>query len=145
MNLEKLFVVDQFNIKGKRLPMDVVNIIKDFAFDDIVRAFIKNKKKELVRVFRTALESRMHPGYFCEEDSPQWMFLADDDLMKCPIQATNCRFCGGYINTSGSSPSPKILCTCNREYEQYPVEDYYELDAHYALDMDDSDRWLDYV
>jgi len=140
MNLEKLFVINQFNIKGKRLPMDVVNIIKDFAFDDTVRAFIRTKKQELVRVFATAVESRMYPGWFCGEDTPQWMFLADDDHMKRPIQATNCRFCGNYINTYCAVA--RIVCSCNREYE---VEEYYELDSHYTVSDDDSDRWLDYV
>jgi hypothetical protein len=100
--------------------MDMVNIIKDFAFDDITRAVAKRNHREIVVIIEMAIESRRNVGLWTtSENSERWIFISSHQL-KGPIQGENCMFCGEYF----LAHNPRIVCSCPRENEWYADDDY---------------------
>jgi hypothetical protein len=47
-----------FSVNGTPFPMEVIDIIKSFAFEDRVVKFIKNKKRDIVKIVDDAIYSR---------------------------------------------------------------------------------------
>jgi hypothetical protein len=43
-----------FSVNGIKFPMEVIDIVKSFAFEDRIVAFMKQKKREIVKTLNTA-------------------------------------------------------------------------------------------
>ena len=54
MSIEKQLAINRFKLKKVLLPYDVLNIIKSYAFEDIIIAFIKKKKIEINNIINNA-------------------------------------------------------------------------------------------
>jgi len=111
MSVTRQLILNNLSVRNRKLPMDVVEIIKSFAFDDSITALIKRKKRELVNVFKSALWSRVNIDYWSAppltEISEFWCFCSkENDVRK--MYGWNCSYCGEYANVS----NPRIMCIC---------------------------------
>jgi hypothetical protein len=107
MSLEK-----QLALNISVLPMEIIYIIKEFAFMHQTTAYIKNKKRELNRLFENAVYSRKNTSAWVSEQSETWLFaIYYDDLTHFQLESGNCAICGQYFMNN----SPKLTCRCYRD------------------------------
>jgi len=128
MKMEKQLAINRFSLRGKLLPMDVLNVVKSFAFDDQITAFIKSKKKKINEQIETAIYSRKNINNWTTETSENWIFMSEDTIL-LPIEGCNCRFCGNYIKNTRVNMS----CTCVQNEDNFEHDDY-----HQEFDFDDN-------
>ena len=135
MSIEKQLAMN-FCVNNVPVPMDVINVIKSFAFVDKTTAFIREKKKEVVEKFARAIYSRANISpWWVTETSETWIFMFDDQK---PIQSGNCMDCGEYFNHS----NPALKCNCPRPGLVLMPEDLDD-DVQQEWDFDD-DPGADY-
>jgi len=120
-------------VNGVYIPMEIINIIKSFAFEEQIVAFIKLKKKEIINHFNTAIYSRQNVSWWITETSENWIFMFANQTK--PIQSNNCGVCGNYMFTT----NPKINCACVRNNEFDHDHDEFDHD-HDDFDHDDLDQ-----
>jgi hypothetical protein len=113
MSVEKQLIVNSLGIKGRLLPMDVVNLVKDFAFDDMVTAQTKVAKRGIMQTFSRAI-SRLNNcgGERFSETSENWEFKVRGGVY---IGSMNCCLCGNYLVAFDH----RVLCRCI-EQNGYP-------------------------
>jgi hypothetical protein len=118
MSVEKQLIVNSLGIKGRLLPMDVVNIIKDFAFDDMVTAQTKVAKRGIMQTFSRAI-SRLNNcgGERFSETSENWEFRVRGFPGSVYIGSMNCCLCGNYL----VAYDHRVLCRCI-EQNGYPED-----------------------
>jgi len=132
MSVEKQLIVHSLGVKGRLLPMDVVNIIKDYAFDDPITNKTKVGKRGIMQTFSRAI-SRLNNcgGERFSETSENWEFRVRGIPGGVFLTGMNCCLCGNYL----VSLDHRVLCRCI-EQNGFPE------DAD--LTSDNSDDW-DYV
>ena len=107
MSIEKQLAMN-FYVGGKPLPLTLIDIIKGFAFQDRIVAFIKRKKREIVEHFYYAIYSRKNQCALVTDNSETWLFMFSNQYRI--IRNGNCSVCGEYF----FSNNPRtITCTCN--------------------------------
>lgn len=111
MMLEK-----QIAINRLRLPMDIVNIIKDYTFDSLMTGFIKKKKKEIIDLFDQAIYSRKNTAVWVSETSEEWIFLFG--IGEKQIESCNCSICGNYI----VALDYRIVCHCPHQNHDIEID-----------------------
>jgi hypothetical protein len=126
-----------FRVNNVFLPMDVISIIKDFAFQDKVVAATKKQKKNLITDFTTAIYSRAYPSTFVNDTTEDWKFLSSD--FTANVEGTNCSVCGNYLIAF----SHKILCRCEHQNHNFELDGDI-MDDHVFEDPDADELWLDY-
>ena len=108
------------------IPIELIDIIKSYCFYDNksilmakIEKFIKFKKTRIVMMFRDFTISRFMPGFpediILDDESERWLILNfTHRRIEFQLEATNCRCCGNYKNTSRNFTSlPKIIkCIC---------------------------------
>ncbi len=124
MSCEKQMIINRFH---PRLPVDTLNIIKNFSFYDIETAakFAAIKKwhnarmKRICQKFQNHTVSRLHPYAFYEEEGDneeKWILLNHNCRNICvQMQGDNCRICGNYkrtYETDFAELPASIKCTC---------------------------------
>jgi hypothetical protein len=101
-----------------RLPMDMINIIKDYSFYNIEEVAKKNKEK-VCHVILSAEYTRANrfnhdPTYSDNEET--WCFgyahLDSSCVESIQLQATNCSICGNYIHYCHDFNINSIICHC---------------------------------
>jgi hypothetical protein len=118
----------QLVINRMKIPGELINIIKEFCFYDnksILMAktekFIKFKKTRIVMMFSHFTISRFRPivnqdeGIVFDDKSEYWTIINHTHKdIEFTLEATNCKCCGNYKNTSKNFTSlPKtIKCGC---------------------------------
>lgn len=116
----------QLVINCMRIPKEMINIIKSFCFYDNksilmekTEKFIKFKKKRIVMMLRDFTISRFRPcvedGIILDDESEYWTIINHTHKqIEFTLEATNCKCCGNYKNTSKNFTSlPKIIkCLC---------------------------------
>uniref|UniRef100_A0A6C0B2Q9 Uncharacterized protein n=1 Tax=viral metagenome TaxID=1070528 RepID=A0A6C0B2Q9_9ZZZZ len=91
------------------LPMEIIYIIKEFAFIDQTTVFIKNKKRELNQLVKNAVYSRKNTSVWTTETSETWLFAVYYEDITCfKLESGNCADCGQYFMNN----SPKLMCHC---------------------------------
>ena len=111
-----------------KIPVELIDIIKSFCFYDnksILMAktekFIKFKKTRIVMMFSYFTISRFMHGIpedgdiVLDDESEYWTILNHTHkTIEFTLEATNCKCCGNYKNTSRNFTSlPKIIkCIC---------------------------------
>jgi hypothetical protein len=101
-----------------RLPMDMINIIKEYSFYNIIEEAKKNKEK-VCRVILSAEYSRAnrfnHDPTYSDNDE-NWCFgyahLDSSCVESIQLQATNCSICGNYIHYCHNFNINSIICHC---------------------------------
>jgi hypothetical protein len=135
----RMSAAKQLAINRLRLPMDVVNIIKDYLFDDLVTGFIKQKKRELVTLFEEAVYSRKNTSVWISDSSEDWLFLFG--IGEKQIEGCNCFRCGNYLVAFDH----RILCRCAHQNHDIDVDGPIEFDDNVQdFDFDDEPMW-DYM
>jgi hypothetical protein len=126
MNVSKQLAMN-FSIHGIKFPIEVIDIIKSFAFEDRVVACTKKTMKELVKTIDCAIISRKNFYSYVDGTSETWEFRVFDQWNSefLSIKNTNCRVCGEFDPSFNS----KFVCRCAVE------EDYYYDDEN------DDDPW----
>lgn len=111
------------------IPKELFDIIKSFCFYDNnsilmekTEKFIKFKKTRIVLMFKYFTISRFRPivnedeGIVFDDKSEYWTIINHTHkYSEFTLEATNCKCCGNYKNTSSNFTSlPKIIkCICN--------------------------------
>uniref|UniRef100_A0A6C0B8F1 Uncharacterized protein n=1 Tax=viral metagenome TaxID=1070528 RepID=A0A6C0B8F1_9ZZZZ len=104
MSLEKQLAMN-FNV----LPMEIIYIIKEFAFMEQTMAFIRMKKRELNQLIENAVYSRKNTSAWVSHDSETWIFgIYYKDMTYFQLESGNCADCGQYFINN----SPKLTCQC---------------------------------
>lgn len=117
--IDKQMVINRINLKNIKLPMDVVNIIKDFVFYD-EKTKTKNKKNKLINrinsLHYTVLDfgeyQLNYTGFIFEGNYPNnnGIFIEDKPHIYCDF----CLKCGNYQNNISINRNNNIICKCIR-------------------------------
>jgi predicted 3-demethylubiquinone-9 3-methyltransferase (glyoxalase superfamily) len=106
MSIEQQLAMN-FYVGRRPLPINVIDIIKSFAFQDKTIAFIKAKKREIIEQFYYAIYSRKNQCAWVTDTSETWLFMFSYQFV--PMQSGNCSICGEYF----FSNNPRTICRCN--------------------------------
>jgi hypothetical protein len=130
-------VTKQLIINEIRLPMDMINIIKEYSFYNIEEIAKQNKEK-VSRVIVSAEYTRANrfgnnPTYSDNEEFWAFGFAHRDSscVESLQIQATNCSTCGNYIEYCHDFNIHSIICHCwdqNNEDDGWNTDDLYSDD-----------------
>ncbi len=134
MSIEKQLAINRFKLKKVLLPYDVLNIIKSYAFEDIIIAFIKKKKIEINNIINNAQFRRANKsGLWCI-GFENFNFVGE-----------NCLLCGNYSDMDSIGEfSSKIKCRCaHNVYYDIDDDDIYN-DNYYKNVEYIGDVWSNY-
>ena len=119
MSINKQLIINNFNINGIKLPIDVINIIKDFVFYDEKTKTKNNKNRMITRIkslYYTALDygeyQLNYTGFIFEGNYPNYIGIYIED--KPHIYCDFCLKCGNYQNNELNNRNHKIICRCIR-------------------------------
>jgi hypothetical protein len=136
MSIEKQLAINRFKLNGILLPDDVLNIIKSYAFEDIIIGFIKKKKIKINNIIN-------EPDFKRDNKLGLWSIQFEN----FNLIGENCLFCGNFMDLNSLGEfSLKIKCICSHTY--YDIND----DINDDITDDDiynsveyiGDVWLDY-
>lgn len=97
--ITKQLLIHQFDF-----PKEVLNIIKEFAFYDIIQNTKKNKNKIISSINSTKWSGK------CDFDDSVWHFWIEDDPSSSQLQANFCKNCGDYASFYENI---KFVCRCD--------------------------------
>jgi hypothetical protein len=134
------------------LPLDVINIIKSYAYYDTNSVEYAKKlaeKNPTLEKIKKAISRNNNKDYFENSDKNElWLFGFDEDTHeKIQLQCVNCSKCGNYKDVSEDTilkyiirKKIPILCLCSdneylQEYEYYNDENN---DDGYDTDITDN-------
>ena len=119
MSIIKQLIINELNLNNIKLPMDIINIIKDFAFYD-ERTKTKNKKDRLIHRIKSLHYTPLdygevqlnYTGFIFEGNYPieNGIFIENTPHIYCDF----CLKCGNYQNNALNPQSNKIICHCIR-------------------------------
>lgn len=105
MSIEKQLAMN-FSVNGKYLPMELLYIIKSFAFQDRVVARTKKLKSKIAEDFEFAIYSRKNACRWVNDSSETWIIMIFGECWS--MEGCNCSLCGNYIR----SDNDRISCRC---------------------------------
>jgi hypothetical protein len=135
MSIEKQLAINRFKLNGVLLPDDVLNIIKSYAFEDIIIGFIKKKKLEINNIIN-------EPDFKRDNKLGLWSIK----LEKINFVGENCLLCGNFIDLDSLGEfSSKIKCNCPHTYYNNDIvdDDIYD-DNYYNSVGYIGDVWSNY-
>ena len=119
MSIIKQLIINELNLNKIKLPIDIINIIKDFVFYD-ERTKTKNKKDRLINRIKslhyTALDygeyQLNYTGLIFDGSYPNenGIFIENNPHIYCDF----CLKCGNYQNNALNPINNKIICQCIR-------------------------------
>ena len=112
-----------FSVNRKKIPIEVIDIIKSFAFEDRVVGLAKKAMKQLVKTIDCAMIYN-----YMDSFSASWEFRVHNEFDPAflSIKNTNCQVCGEFQQHVHFN----CVCSCIRD------EDYYDDDQY------DDDPWF---
>jgi hypothetical protein len=119
------FAVTQMRINKIPLPMDNINMIKDFIFYDYVTGRARVQKAQVCKTINCAPFSRNSLNM--QDDDGIWVFREEYNVVGfigVQFQAMNCVICGNYRSSDlifdGVLPE-RIRCRCpdNHEFDDF--------------------------
>jgi len=112
-SIEKQLAINRFKLKMVLLPVDVLNIIKSYAFEDIIIAFIKKKKIKINNIIN-------NPNFRCDNKLGLWSIQFEN----FNFLGENCLLCGNYSDMDSIGEfTLKIKCLCAHNV-------YYDIDIY---------------
>jgi hypothetical protein len=100
-----------FSVYGVKLPIELIDHIRGFAFEDRIVAFVKEKKKDIAKEINGAMISRKNHGHWLTESSENWTFQSWNEENVCVnISNINCSVCGEFWVTRNNNV--KFVCRC---------------------------------
>uniref|UniRef100_A0A6C0DLY1 Uncharacterized protein n=1 Tax=viral metagenome TaxID=1070528 RepID=A0A6C0DLY1_9ZZZZ len=120
-----------FSVHGVFLPIEVIDIIKSFTFEDRIVASVKKQMKDIVKAIDGATISRKNSCRYVDDTTESWEFRICDNKTSqfLSIKSMNCRVCGGYSPLCNDT----FVCNC-------PQNDDEDEDMYYD-EGDDDDPW----
>ena len=133
MSIEKQLAINRLKLKNVLLPLDVLNIIKSYAFEDIIVALIKKKKVEINKLIKRGRYLRFNNYESWDKQIGTLIFMGD-----------NCSICGNYIDKTGiANYHSNSKCHCSRNiYYEINDNDIYN-DDYYTVEYI-GDVWSNY-
>lgn len=133
--IKKQLVINQIN-----LPKDMINIVKDYCFYNIVQE-TKKKKQSINQLFRSAIciKSDVYDPTYTRWlfgfNFPEWTDTSYNIRRETlRLEAVSCNFCGNYLETSNLMLSNAAQCKC------YYIEDDLDMiDDNVSVN---SDEWM---
>ena len=101
MPIEKQICINRFAI-----PDELIDIIKSYAFTDIIVYMAKIRKNTIHTLIQTTRWSYRNKKY------DRYMFWIEEDLKCKQYQMRFCKKCGNYTSNS-SHTYEKIKCLCH--------------------------------
>jgi len=102
-------IVKQLIIKRFDLPEEIIDIIKEYAFYNIIDKTKKYKNK-LVKLIENSMWT---PVKFVPLTVTGWLFWAEDDGdNSVQFQADFCIHCGNYLFSAGTINKQSMICKC---------------------------------
>jgi hypothetical protein len=123
-----------FSVHGVNLPIEVIDIIRSFAFEDRIVASVKKQMRVLMKTIDDATVSRKNSCNHVNDTTQNWEFQVsqDSNAQHLCINNANCRLCGEFLRTISAWKDDKLVCKCMNDYDEY-YNDYddYEDDPWY--------------
>jgi hypothetical protein len=143
-------VTKQLIMNEIRLPMDVINIIKDYSFYNIEQVAKKNKEK-VSRAIDSAEYSRANrfnndPTYSDNDENWAFGYAYGEKYYgeRIQLQATNCSVCGNYIHYCHDFNVKSIICHCwDQINEEWNIEDLYSDDEEEEEEQEEEQNFWD--
>jgi hypothetical protein len=131
-------ITKQLVMNQMKLPMDMINVIKEYAFYNIEEQTKKNKLK-LHRViilaeFTRANKFNNDPDY--SDDDPHWSFgfeVPNDYNEQIQLQGNMCFDCGQYhhmYTLTNYKISENAICKCGDEEYDYQEDEGSDYDDY---------------
>ena len=126
-------ITKQLIINEIRLPTDMINIIKEYSFYNIVEETKKNKEK-VCRAIVSAEYSRANnfhndPDYSDDDENWAFGYVSNACGEEIQFQATNCSDCGNYIHYCHDFNITSIICHCwDQDDDGWNTDDLYSDD-----------------
>jgi hypothetical protein len=100
-----------FSVHGVKIPIELIDHIRGFAFEDRIVAFIKEKKKDITKEINDAVISRKNHGLWLTESTEYWTFQSWNEERICVNMSNiNCSICGEFDRTHNNNI--KFVCRC---------------------------------
>ena len=96
----------QLCINRISLPQELLSIIKDFAFLDIVSYTALRQKNTIHTLIQCTRWCHRNKKY------DRYMFWIQEDIKCRQYQMTFCETCGNYTTNNSHTVCEKIVCTC---------------------------------
>lgn len=110
-----LFIDKQLIIGSLPFPKEIIRIIKDYTFMDIIMYQSKKNKNIIIRfISNTIFSGKSNPE---NEEDLSYIFYIEEDC-KCPqIQSHFCKRCGNFTRYLTNNPYDKdridkVVCHC---------------------------------
>jgi hypothetical protein len=103
-------VVKQLCVNQLALPIELLNIIKSYAFNDTIIYTSKMRKKTIHTLIQC---TRWSGQYRYKPKSTGFLFWIKEDVKCRQFQMYFCRSCGNYTDHHHSRENDKIECKCN--------------------------------
>jgi hypothetical protein len=101
LSIEKQLCVNQLV-----LPVELLDIIKKYAFTDIITYMAKIRKNTIHTLIQCTRWSYRNKKY------DRYMFWIEEDIKCRQYQMTFCETCGNYTTNNSYDVCEKIICTC---------------------------------
>ena len=105
----------QIVLHGLKIPIEIIRIIKDYAFMDTVMAKSKRQKNNIMQLIQnTKWSGKARPF----ENKNVYVFWIDEDERCSQFHMHFCNACGNYQDNITNYPSYEgrdniLLCNCN--------------------------------
>ena len=109
----------QLMLKRLPLPFEIISIIKDYSFYDIIISNTRNYKKKINYSIYYAISRNNNFSYKSKNNLEHWVFTPygfKKDTIE--FQAINCSICGNYKYSNNKNIN-KILCKCHTYNNEY--------------------------
>lgn len=103
----------QLVLHGLNVPLEIIHIIKDYAFMNITMSKSKKRKNVILRLISNTIWcGRSRPQ---DENEGAMVFWINEDDHGPQIQTTFCKKCGDYIihgNSTDEEGLDRVACRC---------------------------------
>jgi hypothetical protein len=104
----------QLVINHLGLPREIIRIIKDYTFMDIIMSTSKNNKNNIINLINnTTWSSRSQPEVL---DEGVYIFWIEEDQGSLQFQTLFCKKCGNYCLMNNLEVQNNIICNCGDEH-----------------------------
>jgi len=89
-----------FSVHGINLPIEVIDIIRSFVFEDRIVASVKRQMRVLMKTIDDASVSRKNSCNHVNDTTQNWEFQVsqDSNAQHLCINNANCRLCGEFLH-----------------------------------------------
>lgn len=107
-------IAKQLILSRLPLPAEIIDLVKDYAFHNIIDKARKTKDR-IISLINNTKWSPLKFQYKLDPD--EWLFWIEEDLKSIQGQCVFCRKCGNYMDGQNFIRTihlfnPNIMCEC---------------------------------